>query len=69
MSTTNGLNRFSDALKQLDQALTDWEQIIPAADSPSTTVSQRKSHSPLPSDALEHARQLIERLKVQMDEF
>ena len=73
--TNDGPNRFSDTLKDLDQALNDWEQIVvtegeaKADAGPLHVQNRRPSKPPGASEALEHARTLLEKLRTQIEDF
>ncbi len=65
------MNRFSDTLKQLDQALNDWENLAanPDAIPPKPAPTVKSARHATNSEAIQHARELLEKLRDQIKDL
>ena len=67
------MSRLSDTLKQLDQALNDWENITETPDANAnplfTPPPRRPINPPGNAEAIQNARELLEKLRDQIHEL
>lgn len=64
-----GRAHLSSTLKDLDQALNDWEKIVVPEGEAVADQAPEPTKRPAVSEALNQARSLLEKLRQQIDDF